>query len=93
MRKLKWLVQIKCRIFREGEKKTLFVVFYYKGVRTPPPFVVPWESEIILVNIFVVVDVIGLETGFALETNRKRAKKTTEENIKNLNFTFGTLSS
>jgi len=30
------------------KKKALFVVFYYKGVRTPPPppFVVPWESEI-----------------------------------------------
>ena len=40
-----------------------------------PPFVVPWESEIFLVNIFVVVDDIGLETDFTLETNRKRVKE------------------
>ena len=61
---------------REGlKKKALFVVFFYKGVRTPPPFVVPWESEIFLVNIFVVVDAIGLETDFTLETNRKRVKE------------------
>ena len=42
----------------------------------PPPLVVPWESEIFLVNIFVVVDAIGLETDFTLETNRKRMKET-----------------
>ena len=41
----------------------------------PPPLVVPWESEIFLVNIFVVVDAIGLETDFTLETNRKRMKE------------------
>jgi len=29
-----------------------------------------------LVNIFVVVDAIGLETDFTLETNRKRMKET-----------------
>ena len=58
------------------QKKALFVVFYYKGVRAPPPFLVPWESEIFLVNIFVVVDAIGLETDFTLETNRKRMKET-----------------
>ena len=46
------------------KKKALFVVFYYKGV--PPPFVVPLESEIFLVNIFVVVDAIGLETDLTL---------------------------
>ena len=47
-----------------------------KGSRPPPPpFVVPWESEIFLVNIFVVVDAIGLETDFTLETNRKRMKE------------------
>ena len=40
-----------------------------------PPFVVPWESEFFLVNIFVVVDAIGLETDFTLETNRKRVKE------------------
>ena len=38
--------------------------------------VVPWEIEIFLVNIFVVVDAIGLETDFTLETNRKRMKET-----------------
>ena len=59
------------------KKKVLFVVFHYEGVRTPspPPFVVPWESEIFLVNIFVVVDARGLETDFTLETNRKRMKE------------------
>ena len=65
-------------MFREGfnKKKALFVVFFYKGGRAPPPpFVVPWESEKFLVNIFVAVDAIGLETDFALETNRKRVKE------------------
>ena len=56
------------------QKGPFFVVFYYKGVRTPP-FVVPWESEFFLVNIFVVVDAIGLETDFTLETKRKGAKE------------------
>ena len=55
-----------------------------RGPGPPPPFVVPWESEIFLVNIFVVVDAIGLETDFTLKTNRKRVKKTTEENSKHL---------
>ena len=28
------------------KKRPVFVVFDYEGVRTPPPFVVPWEKEI-----------------------------------------------
>ena len=39
-----------------------------------PPFVVPWETEICWSIFVVVVDAIGLETDFTLETNRKRVK-------------------
>ena len=32
---------------REGckKKRPVFIVFYYEGVRTPPPFIVTWDSE------------------------------------------------
>ena len=40
------------------------------------PFFVVFDYEVkFLVNIFVVVDAIGLETDFTLETNRKRVKE------------------
>ena len=41
----------------------------------PPPFVVTWESEIFGPYFNVVVDAIGPETDFTLETNRKRVKE------------------
>ena len=53
------------------KKRPLFVVFDYEGVRTPPPFVVTWESEIFGPYFNVVVDAIGPETDFTLETNVK----------------------
>ena len=54
----------------------MFVVFDYEGVRNPPhPFVVPWESEIFWSIFVVVVDAIGLETDFTLETNKKKVKE------------------
>ena len=56
---------------RERDKKRpVFVVFDYEGVQTPP-FVVPWESEILGPNFYVVVNAIGPETDFILETNVK----------------------
>ena len=56
------------------KKRPFFVVFDYEGVRTPPlrSHVGKWN---LLVKIFVVVDVIGLEMDFTLETNRKRVKE------------------
>ena len=48
-----------------------FVVFDYEGVRTP-------ESEIFGPYFNVVVDAIGLETDFTLETIVKEWKKPTE---------------
>ena len=60
------------------KKRPVFVVFDYEGVRTPPPSP-PLRSHMgkwnFLVKIFVVVDAIGLETDFTLETNRKRVKE------------------
>ena len=41
----------------------------------PPPLVVSWESEILGPYFNVVVDAIGPETDFTLETNRKRMKE------------------
>ena len=59
---------------RASKKRPFFVVFDYEGVQTPP-LVVPWESEILGPYFNVVVDAIGLETDFTLETNRKRVKE------------------
>ena len=58
-------------MIREGVKKGPFCSLLLQKGPDPPPLVVPWESEIFLVNIFVVVDAIGL----TLETNRKRVKE------------------
>ena len=55
-----------------------FIVFYYEGVLPPPPFIVTWGSEIFGPYFNVVVDAIGPETDFTLETNVKEWKKTTE---------------
>ena len=41
----------------------------------PPPFIVPWESEILGPYFIVVMDAIGPETDFTLETDRKRVKE------------------
>ena len=41
----------------------------------PPPFIVTWDSEIFGPYFNVVVDAIGPETDFTLETNRKRVKE------------------
>ena len=60
------------RTIREGcKKRPFFIVFYYEGVRTPPPFIVTWDSEIFVPYFNVVVDAIGPETNFTLETNGK----------------------
>ena len=61
------------RYLREGfkKKRPFFIVFYYEGVRTPPPFIVTWDSEIFGPYFNVVVDAIGPETDFTLETNVK----------------------
>ena len=53
------------------KKRPVFIVFYYEGVRTPPPFIVTWDSEIFGPYFNVVVDAIGPETDFTLETNVK----------------------
>ena len=45
------------------------------GPPLPPPFVVTWDSEIFGPYFNVVVDAIGPETDFTLETNRKRVKE------------------
>ena len=42
-----------------------------KGSRPPPPFIVTWDSEIFGPYFNVVVDAIGPETDFTLETNVK----------------------
>ena len=42
---------------------------------TPPPLGSPIRKRKKNVEIFVVVDAIGLETDFTLETNRKRVKE------------------
>ena len=79
---------------REGVKKARLGSLSLR--RTPdPPLVVPWESEIFLVNICVVVDAKGLETDFTLEKKKqkKSERKTNEENLKHMNFTFRTISS
>ena len=56
---------------REGfKKRPFFIVFYYEGVRTPT-FIVTWDSEIVGPYFKVVVDAIGPETDFTLETNVK----------------------
>ena len=60
---------------KASKKKCPFCSLLLQRGPDPPPLVVPWESEIFLVNIFVVVDAIGLETDFTLETNRKRMKE------------------
>ena len=57
--------------FRNNQKMTKMC--FLRG--TVPPFVVTWKSEKNLVEIFVVVDARGLETGFTLGTNRKREKE------------------
>ena len=64
-------------LFNKGrlQKKGPFCSLLLQRGPDPPPLVVPWESEIFLVNIFVVVDAIDLETDFTLETNRKRVKE------------------
>ena len=66
-------------LLREGcKKRPFFIVFYYEGVRTPPgppPFIVTWDSEIFGPYFNVVVDAIGPETDFTLETNRNRVKE------------------
>ena len=52
------------------KKRPVFIVFYYEGVRTPPPpFIVTWDSEIFGPYFHVVVDAIGPGTDFTLETN------------------------
>ena len=58
---------------RAAKKRPFFIVFYYEGVRTPPlpPFIVTWDSEIFGPYFNVVVDAIGPETDFTLETNVK----------------------
>ena len=58
---------------REGckKKRPVFIVFYYEGGRTPPPFIVTWDSEIFGPYFNVVVDAIGPEMDFTLETNVK----------------------
>ena len=69
-----------CILIRERVKKRgPFCSLLLRRGPDPPFFVVPWESKKFLVNIFVVVDAIGLETDFTLETNRKRM---TEELLK-----------
>ena len=75
-------------------QQTLFIRERDKKRPPPPPLLVPWESEILGLYFNVVVDAIGLETDFTLETIRKKSgRKTTEENLKDLNFTIRTLSS
>ena len=49
-----------------------------KGSGPPPPFIVTWDSEIFGPYFNVVVDAIGPETDFTLETNVKECKKPTE---------------
>ena len=41
------------------------------GPPLPPPFIVTWDSEIFGPYFNVVVDAIGPETDFTLETNVK----------------------
>ena len=67
---------VRLRIVTKGglqKKRPFFIVFYYEGVRTPPhpPFIVTWDSEIFGPYFNVVVDAIGPETDFTLETNVK----------------------
>ena len=59
------------------KKRPFFIVFYYEGVRTPPPlpFIVTWDSEIFGTYFNVVVDAIGPETDFTLESNVKKWEK------------------
>ena len=54
----------------QKKKRPVFIVFYYEGVRTPP-FIVTWDSEIFGPYFNVVLDAIGPETDFTLETNGK----------------------
>ena len=54
--------------------RPFFIVFYYEGVIV----IVTWDSEIVGPYFNVVVDAIGPETDFTLETNVKEWKKTTE---------------
>ena len=54
------------------KKRPVFIFFFYEGVRAPPPpFIVTWDSEIFGPYFNVVVDAIGPETDFTLETNVK----------------------
>jgi len=67
---------IELNVFYKGEgqqNKALFRSLLLR--RAPPPFVVPWESEILGPYLNVVVDAKGPETDFTLETNRKRVKE------------------
>ena len=45
------------------------------GPPTPTPFIVTWDSEIFGPYFNVVLDAIGPETDFTLETNVKEWKK------------------
>ena len=65
-------------LLREADKKRgpFCSLLLRGGLVTPtPPLVVLWESEILGPYFNAVVDAIGLQTDFTLETNRKRMKE------------------
>ena len=64
-------MHIKSKGRLQKRERPFFIVFYYEGVRTPPPFIVTWDSENFGPYFHVVVDAIGPETDFTLETNVK----------------------
>ena len=59
------------------KKKALFRSLLLQRGPDPPIFVIRWESgsDFFWKMFHVVVDAIGLETDFTLETNRKRVKE------------------
>ena len=62
-KKKKFVLMYTC-LGRAAKKRPVFIVFYYEGVQTPPPFIVTWDSEIFGPYFNVVLDAIGPETDF-----------------------------